>query len=547
MNFSKSSIFTAVFLSISMAGIAQQRNDTTIKDQHINIYREYVPEVYLPAKPVLKPSDIRLDDVKTPIMEYNVPPQTLQYNYGAISLRPLALQPEADKMPYQNYAALGLGNYSTLLADFGLTYHEEGKYDAIIHGYHFSQKGGKIADRQSSLTNITVGGKYFLPKYVLQGNVQYQRRGMTYYGYNHFNYDFDKADILQAYNTVEANLGLAQFSVTEHALGIQPSIQAYTHNAKIGGTEYGFGWQVPVSYAITEELHASVGVNGMVTNFVYDDAINQNNNYFQLTPQITYSKNKLWLQAGISPTKATKSDWTILPNIKARYAIGALSRAAISAGWDDDVIMYTYKNLTEKNPFVRIPSVGNAYRNRIYAGLELSPMSNLKIEGKVSYNRFNRFSTYTNDYDYHLAGNFFTNTWVNKLEVFQTYVAAHVLISNQFDLGAHVQFNSFSRTTVPVLHEPKMELGAYLKVKPIQKLSFGANLNFLSGIQYYNISNEKKTVNAAFDLGLHAQYEFLERFEVFLNLDNMMDSKYQRWNQYPVYGLNIFGGLKVKF
>lgn len=547
MKFLNKAFLTIACLSSVQLSIAQRNSDTSLSDQKINIYREYVPEVYLPTKPSLSPSDIHLETTDKPNLNYDVPPQTLQYNYGAISLRPLSLQPAPEESTYQNYAAIGLGNYSTILADLGLTYHEDGKYDATIHAYHFSQKGGKIKDRQSSSTKVSVAGKYFLQKYVLQGNVQYHRRGLTYYGYNHYDYAFEKNDILQAYNTIEANLGLEQFSVTEHQLAVQPQVNLYTHTAKMGGTEMGIGANVPISYNISERFTATVGLQGLATTFEHDDTFKRSNSFFQLNPSLQYSTDKLWLQVGISPVKGTNSDWTILPNIKARYAIGELSRAAVSAGWDGEVVMYTFKNLTERNPFTYIPNTGNAYRKRIYAGLELAPLSNLKIEGKVSYNRFNRYANFYNDYSIHTAGNFFSNRYLQDLEVFQTYIAAHVLISNQFDLGAHMIFNNFSKNDKYILHEPKMELGAYMKVKPIPQLSFGANLALLSGIKYMNAMNERASINAAFDLGLNAQYEFLDRYAVSINLDNIMDSKYQRWNQYPVYGFNIFGGLKVKF
>ncbi|MCY1375462.1 hypothetical protein D9M69_628780 [compost metagenome] len=49
------------------------------------------------------------------------------------------------------------------------------------------------------------------------------------------------------------------------------------------------------------------------------------------------------------------------------------------------------------------------------------------------------------------------------------------------------------------------------------------------------------------DINAMASYDVIPRLTLFLQADNILNQKYQLWNQYPVYGINILGGIRFKF
>ena len=62
--------------------------------------------------------------------------------------------------------------------------------------------------------------------------------------------------------------------------------------------------------------------------------------------------------------------------------------------------------------------------------------------------------------------------------------------------------------------------------------------------------NNQQTVEkipAFLDLGFQAEYEIIPRFSIFLQLNNILNDKYQRWYQYDNFGMNVLGGLRLKF
>ncbi|WP_341843524.1 hypothetical protein [Chitinophaga caseinilytica] len=49
------------------------------------------------------------------------------------------------------------------------------------------------------------------------------------------------------------------------------------------------------------------------------------------------------------------------------------------------------------------------------------------------------------------------------------------------------------------------------------------------------------------DLNAGAEYNVTKNFNLWFNVNNMFSSKYERWHGYPSYGLNVLGGVTVKF
>ena len=60
-------------------------------------------------------------------------------------------------------------------------------------------------------------------------------------------------------------------------------------------------------------------------------------------------------------------------------------------------------------------------------------------------------------------------------------------------------------------------------------------------------NNTDATLKGGNDLSAGIELVINKRFSAWLNLNNIFDNKYQRWLNYPVYGLNILGGVTFKF
>jgi outer membrane receptor protein involved in Fe transport len=49
------------------------------------------------------------------------------------------------------------------------------------------------------------------------------------------------------------------------------------------------------------------------------------------------------------------------------------------------------------------------------------------------------------------------------------------------------------------------------------------------------------------DLSAGAEYKINKQFSAWINVNNILNDKYERWHNYPVYGLNLSGGVLINF
>jgi outer membrane receptor protein involved in Fe transport len=54
-------------------------------------------------------------------------------------------------------------------------------------------------------------------------------------------------------------------------------------------------------------------------------------------------------------------------------------------------------------------------------------------------------------------------------------------------------------------------------------------------------------MDAYADLNLGVEYRYSKNVSAFINFNNILNNKYERWYRYPVYGFNMLGGLTLTF
>jgi len=107
--------------------------------------------------------------------------------------------------------------------------------------------------------------------------------------------------------------------------------------------------------------------------------------------------------------------------------------------------------------------------------------------------------------------------------------------------------NYYQSTYAHVWHEPSFKLHADFSFRPLKDLQITAYNRMMDGMFALNSFNQIEKLPTIFDLGLGGEYQFVSRLSTFINLNNLLNQKYQRWYNYNAYGFNIYGGLRLKF
>ena len=97
-------------------------------------------------------------------------------------------------------------------------------------------------------------------------------------------------------------------------------------------------------------------------------------------------------------------------------------------------------------------------------------------------------------------------------------------------------------------HTLPPEISGSVRWNPIKKLTLTSDIWTFSGGRYLSrINKEDYKLGSGLDLSLGAEYSFGKKVSGWLNVNNLFNNKYQRWRDFPVYGINFLGGVLIHF
>jgi hypothetical protein len=517
--------------------------DTIIKGATIEIIQSYKPEIRSTPKPELTPN-LPPVDTSVPSLTYVVPQQTLSYNYTSFPLRPLALGTDSVNVPFANYVKIGGGNLSTILLDAGIGSLRGDGYETNIQLHHLSQSGD-ITDQKTSLTGVDADGILHTKGNAWHGALGIQRNQFNYYGYDHDVYNPVHDSVKQAFTAASLQLDMKNELQMIEGLDYHPSVAVQLYGDRFDASERSVRISVPVTYSFDSSLQVAMGINGYFTQFV-NASVSQSNNVFQLTPAVLFNKNGVKAKIGINPTLGKGGDAYLLPDIYAMYTVPN-SQFALNIGWKADLKQNTYQSLSTLNPYMfNTYTVQQTRADEIYGGLQTNIGHHLTLNGRVSWWQYNYLPLFVNDT---ITDNKqFNVLYDSRVNAISVQAAARYEIANTFALGlAGTWYNFYNHSFDKVWHEPAVQLKGDLMIKPTPALTITAYLAVMDQIYALSKGGQADKLNTFVDLGAGAECLVIPRLSLFLQVNNLLNSKNERWMGYQAYGLNVFGGIRFKF
>lgn len=538
---------TCVLLLAAASAQAQQRKtDTTIAPQTIEIIQSYKPEIAKPSKPVITPSLPNIDTTR-PRFQYEVPQQTLSYTYHSVPIRPLALGRQEAIMPFQNYIKAGFGNLTSVYVDAGVGSLRSEEYETAFHFSHLSQKGG-VTNQQSSRTNFDADGKYYTGGHAISAGVNVLRNGNTFYGYDHDTFDYSKSAVRQAFTGVNVHVGAENTEANRWNILYKPVLDFGLYSDKFNAKERTFAFDVPASIAVDSTLAFSLGVKGNFTQ-LKNDSGDVGNNYFQVNPAVDLHFSTTDIHLGLSPTWGMDNTCYLLPDLRLNTRIFNNGLSLIT-GWKGSLVQNTYQQLSTKNPFLyNIYDVRQTKADQIYGGFESALGTHISFGGTLSWRQWKNQALFVNDYALNADGKQFAVVYDAKVQAISLDAFIRYQVGNVFGLSASGTWYNFYHTETfdKAFHEPMLRLGGNMYIHPLDQLHINVNADFWDGIYTLEQNGDSKKMPAFLDLSAAAEYNIIPRLSIFLQMNNILGTKYERWNQYRAYGFNVIGGLRFKF
>lgn len=533
----------------SLTAVAQSgtQQDTSINGATIEIIQSYKPEVQRAPRPELTPH-LPPIDTTTPKQQYDVPAQTLYYSYNSLPLRPLALEVNKEPEPFGNYIKLGGGNLSTLFLDAGVSTLKGDDYVTNIHIKHLSQSGS-ISDQKVAHTGVDADGKLYKKGKVFGASLGIHNNRYHYYGYDHSVYTYTLDNVRQSFNDISLALDMQDELSEGKKVKYHPVIKANyfadrANTAQSNASETTFNILIPVEYTLDEHTQLYLNANAILTSFAGNIAV-QKNNIFSVAPGIRFSRNIFNGHASVAPTSGNGTLY-ILPDIGVSFLLPE-TQFMFNLGWQAKLNQNTYKQLATWNPYtVNTFTVQQTRTNEVFAGIKSNLGEHISFSGRVSWWSYDNLPVYIND----TAGDkkqfeVLYDTKVNAIGL-QASIRYHV--AETFAIGFSGQWlNFYNKTFEHVWHRPGVKFTGDISAKPIDKLTINAYISFIDELYALDNNDRSFKLNSILDIGAGAEYEVIERLNVFIQANNLLNNSYQRWYGYDAFGMNIFGGIRFKF
>jgi hypothetical protein len=547
--FVKNSVLLIVIGFTGSPVLAQK--DTT-KKQTVNIISSFKPVLRNAVKINFSGSQLPADTSKT-VRSYSIPSQNLFYAYQPISLKPLALQ--QDTFIYlgdRNYLKAGFGSYSTPYLEAGLGFGDGKTAFVNLYGNYIASKGN-IKNQDFSILSLKSAGSYFLPKNEVYASAELSRKQYFKYGYDHSLYDYTKDQIRQQFQEIDVMAGFRNTRKTATGFNYNPSVRLNFFTNKDQLSETTVMIDAPVDRSFGDDLTVKVELNADLTNYATKNLVPDNlqytNNVIKVAPSVIYnSGNRFMLNAGIIPAW-DNGYLSYLPNIYGEFQVKE-KIFMLQGGWVGRIHKNTYRNLSRLNPYLgSVIYPANTRETELYGGIKASIGDHFNFSAKAGFITYRNYQFFINDTTAQTDSKTFLLSQDSKVNNLRLHGDLSYINQDKFTFTAGVTFNGYTgmKDNVKAWNTVPMEFTSSLRWWAFERLLLKGDFYFFGGGNYLEKGGISRSFNGGSDLSAGAEYKINKQFSAFLDVNNIFDNSYERWHNYPVYGLGLLGGIIVRF
>ncbi|MGB8193068.1 MAG: hypothetical protein WCF67_14165, partial [Chitinophagaceae bacterium] len=208
----------------------------------------------------------------------------------------------------------------------------------------------------------------------------------------------------------------------------------------------------------------------------------------------------------------------------------------------------SYQRFAEINPWVTAPDSAllNTRVQERYIGLKGSAGNHFTYSGRLGFNLYKNMPLFVNDT---IDGKTFLTVYEPSMEALSLHAELGYTQGEAFNVTARMDFNQYTK-----LKEQKkawgllpLEFAVSLKWRLLKDLWLRSDIFAWDGPQYRGKNLDSYKGSAAFDASAGLEFRITKQFNLWVQMNNIFNNKYERWNQYEAYGFNILGGIVYSF
>lgn len=566
--------YIAAFCSLGIySGFAQEKDkESELGTEVVEIVKPYSPSITdaFKIKAIPQSTDSVSGEKKTVTYEINSVPvaSTFTPEKGRAAN---VERPKREKL-FANYAKLGVGNYTNILGEAALNFDISREENASLFFRHNSSQGNiKDAVLDDFYYDTRLDAKYANRQrdYSYDLNLGLEHQSYNWYGVP--TPDFYSAEQLSDIDPLHSFFAVAaggnitlkntafeggkarlrylgdSYSSSEIQLTLNPEFLFPIENVSL-------------------RLEADIDyLSGSFDNdFLSQQALSYGFLKAGFIPSFSFSKDNLSLSIGAAAylgmdSENSESEFSIHPRVRANYRLD--EAISLYAGAEGGLKQNSYYDIKEENPFVSptlfIAPTKNVYKG--YAGITgilqgrfgyNFRVSHGKDENRVLFKANMPVTGLANLQGYHYNNSFqVTYDDVATLAVFGEF---QMNFSERLMLGVNATyFNHTTESDNPAWNLPNLTASVFSDFKITDALTGGLTLYYIGERKDEFAATfstpEEVTLDGYADANLRFTYEINNRFSAFLNGNNLLNSQYSKWLDYPVQGIQIMVGAIYRF
>ncbi len=487
-------------------------------------------------------------DTTTKRQDYLVPPKPLTISYEAPTLRPIGMKSVKKEKEYNGYLKGGGGVPASAYGELGYAYHAGESFDGKVWFRHHSANK-KSYDNQRFMNNdfLLNGNIYLDNNLAIEARAGYTYDRVHFYGYDHDSLEYLKEQVRQDFKILELAGRLYNSERTDADLNFSVAPKFYRLTDYYSNKETGFDLNLSATKWFAEKHPLRLTLRTDLTSF--NDTVKQTLNNIYLQPNFTFHTDFLKFKIG-GTFASNRDEFQIFPDAELTLRLWGDGLQAF-AGAGGDLRKNTYRTMAEYNPFIQIRGVDlrNTHWLNFYGGLK-GNLGWLEYQGQVSYGKASDLALFQTLFDPNAlpgvtrftvlydTANIFGIQGTVKLVPVKSLVVSATISQNVYEM-----FNEEERWGLPGLEFNAS--GVYTLLDG--KASLKAEVYLADAIPYLDQESIARKSDALFDLSFGGSYRFTDNIGVFLDFNNVLNNTRERWFTYPMYGINILGGITARF
>jgi hypothetical protein len=489
-----------------------------------------------------------LDNSKV-AMQYLIPSQNISFGYQAVAVTPLAYVPDSVILSMRyHFIKVGLGNLNTIIAEAGFNIGDGVKNNTYIGGGYKKMKGPLFAQEFTDV-NFSINSAHQIGdahdlsvKFTTASTTRYA------YGFKPTTIPYTKDNILNKYNSAGITVHLANKTDAFFGIHYTPTISFDYLQSGVDEREFETSIAAPVSKNLGTDFKISLQPTASFSNTILPTIpsnITIVNNLFSMPSTFSWITNKFQVHLGAAPT-VNNGTYAVLPQVSG-VAILPNNGLRIELGWSGHFEKNNLRSLAAINPWVRIPNnFSNTKITEQFLGVKLPVGDHFNYGAKLSLLEYENQALFVNAFT---DGRLFKVLFEPTLRAVQLQANVSYTLQDKLNILGGITYKKFSGLTVQkeAFGLLPLEFNGSLHWKFSNKFSLTSTLYAWDGAQAMDAQMAIKKLPAAADFSVGATFTVVKSAKFWLQLNNLLDNRYQRWNQYEVFGRNVVAGFVYSF